>query len=129
MDPLSLIVAAVAAGIAASAGKVGESLITDAYSALKQAIKNKLGIDSKAAKAVEELEQDAESEGQKLVLKEQLKKAGAEQDADLVRLATVVLEQLKAQPGGAQIVQQATGSYIAQASQGSSASVNVDKKD
>jgi hypothetical protein len=110
MDPITAaIVAALTVGVTVGAGKLGENLLVDAYTALKDALKKKLGIESKTAKAVDELEQDPSSAGQKLVLQEQIKKAGVDQDADLVRLANVVLERVKSQPGGAQIVQQVTG--------------------
>ena len=54
--------------------------------------------------------------------------AQAEQDPDIVKAAQELLDQLKAQPGGEQHVQQiASGNYIAQASHGGTASVNVNQ--
>jgi len=128
MDPITTaIVAALAAGVAKSAGKLGEKVIVEAYEALKAAIRNKLGIESDAAKAVDALEAKPESAGRKGTLSEELTAAKADQDPQILAAAQALLDKLKAQPGGEQIIQQATGSYIAQASQGSTASVNVNQ--
>ena len=102
--------------------------IVEAYEALKAAIRNKLGIDSDADKAVAALEAKPESEGRKSTLKEELTAAKADQDPQILAAAQALLDKLKAQPGGEQIIQQATGSYIAQASHGSSASVNIGER-
>ena len=128
MDPITTaIIAALSAGVAKSAGKLGEKVIVEAYEALKAAIRNKLGIDSDAAKAVNALEAKPESDDRKGTLSEELTAAKADQDSDILAAAQSLLDKLKAQPGGEQIIQQATGSYIAQASQGSTASVSVNQ--
>ena len=57
--------------------------------------------------------------------RENVKKAGADKDADIMAAAKKLLEQLEAQPGGTSIVQTATGNYNAQAADHSTASVNV----
>lgn len=122
MDPItSAIVAAVAAGV----GKVGGQVVVDAYNGFKALIKRKYGADSKIAKAVDEVEANPESKTRPGTLNEEVVNAKADQDQDLVQAAKALLEKLNAQPGGAQIIQQATGSYIAQASGGSTATVNV----
>ena len=77
------------------------------------------------AKAVEGVEAKPDSAGRKATLEEEVASAKADQDAELLKAAQALLEKLNAQPGGAQIIQQATGSYIAQASGGSTATVNV----
>ena len=118
MDPITLaIVSAVAAGVTAGATDVGKNLLVDAYTALKDALKAKLGMDSKVAKAVEELEEEPESDAQKAVLKERVAKAQIADDTQLVALANTLLAAAKAQPGGAELVQQIiTGDNNIQAS-------------
>lgn len=126
MDPITTaIIAAIAAGVIKSSGSVGEKVITDAYEALKAIIKNKFGADSKVVKAVKDLEEEPNSEGYKTVLGEQVSKANANQDPEVCAVAQDLLDKLEAHPDGAQAVQQATGSYIAQAMHGSQASVNI----
>ena len=84
MDPVTTaIIAALVAGVVKSAGAVGEKVLVDAYDALKAAIKHKLGDDSKVSKAVNDLEEEPESEGYKAVLKEQVAKAKADQDPEV----------------------------------------------
>jgi hypothetical protein len=126
MDPVtSAIVAALAAGVTTSAGEVGKKVVVDAYEALKTAIKQKLGVDSEVVESVEKLEKNPKSAGRKATLNEEVTAAQLDQDPEIVSLSNSLLEQLKSQPGGTQLVQQATGSYIAQAAQDSTASVNV----
>ena len=126
MDPITTaIIAALAAGIIKSSSTAGEKVIVDAYEALKAIIKRKFGSDSKVAKAVNELEEDPDSEGYKAVLKEQVAKAKVDQDSEVLAAAQALLDKLQAQPGSVKYIQQAAGNYIAQAAHGSSANVNI----
>jgi hypothetical protein len=122
MDPLTT---AIVAAIAAGAAKVATEVVPDLYSGLKALIKSKFGEQNAVSKAIDEVEAHPESAGQKIVLQEKVKKAGADTDADIVAAAKKLLEQLETQPGGARIVQTATGNYTAQAADHSTASVNV----
>ncbi len=126
MDTIALaIMAAVTAGAASGVTQVGQQFVVDAYKALKAKLKSRFGEESEVVKAVEQLEKKPDSAGRKASLKEELQSAQADQDADLRQLAQALLEKITAQPNGAQIVQQATGNYIAQANNGSTATVNV----
>lgn len=122
MEPITTAIIAV---LASGMTKAGEKAIMDSYESLKSLIKRKFGAQSSVAKAVDELEAKPDSAGRKETLKEEVTAVKAEQDADLLQAAQLLLEKLKAQPGGAQIIQQASGSYIAQASGTSTATVNV----
>lgn len=122
MDPVT---AAIVAAAAAGAAKVATEVVPDLYRGLKALIKSKVGEQNAVSKALDEVEADPESAGQKIVLEEKVKKAGVDKDADVVAAAKKLLEQLEAQPGGARIVQTATGNYSAQAADHSTASVNV----
>jgi len=126
MDPITLaIVAAVTAGVASGAGKAAELAVSDGYHALKELIQRKFGADSRLARAVQDVEDEPASKGAPVVLQEQVARAQADQDAEVLKAAQALLDAVKAQPAGAQIVQQASGSNIAQAAGGSTASVNV----
>ena len=126
MDPITLaIVAALTAGVTAGVTKVGEQAIVDIYNGLKSLIQRKFGADSKAARAVQDLEDEPDSKGAAITLNEQVQKAKADQDQELLQSAQALLEKLKAQPGSAQIVQNVVGSYNALAANHSTATVNV----
>jgi hypothetical protein len=129
MDPITTaIIAGVTAGVVGGTTEVGKKVIVDAYEALKAVLRQKCGLDSDLVEAVEKLEKKPDSAGRKETLKEEVEAAKADQDPDIVKAAQALLDQLKAQPGGEQHVQQiASGSYIAQASHGGTASVNVNQ--
>lgn len=122
MDPIST---AIVSAVAASIGKVGGEAIVDAYNGLKALIIRKYGADSKVAKAVDEVEANPESKSRPAVLSEEVVAAKADQDQELLAAAQALLDQIKTQPGGAQIVQTVTGSYNAVAVDHSTATVNV----
>jgi hypothetical protein len=110
MDPITTaIVAALGAGVASGATKVGEQVVADAYAKLKQLLEKKFGTRSKVIKAVRELEANPKSEGYKLVVKEVVASSKADKDADLLKAAQAMLKVIKAKPGGEQIIQIATG--------------------
>jgi hypothetical protein len=71
------------------------------------------------------LEVMPESEASKALVKETISAVQADQDLDIRQAAEILLMHLKAQPRGEQYIQNAQGSYIAQASDHSNASVNV----
>lgn len=126
MDPVTnaLIVA-----IAAGASKIGEKAIIDSYEALKKLLSDKFGEDSEVAKAVDRLESKPESEGRKATLEEEILDGKADKDEDILKAAQEILDLLKSRSTGGQFVQQATGKYIAQAGQGGTASVQVNRRD
>jgi uncharacterized protein (DUF1501 family) len=122
MEPITTaLVAAAVAGVT----KVGEKAIVEAYTGLKDLLRGKFGAQSEVAKAVEAVEAKPDSAGRKATLAEELAAAKAEQDHELVEAARELLERLQAQPGGAQAIQIAIGSYNAQADRGGIASVHV----
>lgn len=78
MDPITAV-------IVAALGKIGEQAIHDAYSALKSVIAKKFGAAGKLSRSVEELEDDPDSEARKMVIKEQVGKASALNDPDVLK--------------------------------------------
>lgn len=126
MDPITTaIVAALSAGALSGLTETGKQVIADAYGALKILLKKKFGGQSEVVKSVENLEAKPESSNRQGVLQEEVQAVHADQDPDLLQAAQSLLEQIKAQPGGEQHIQNAIGSYIAQASDHSTATVNV----
>jgi len=124
MDPVTTaIVAAIAAGVS----KVGEKTVIDSYKALKALLKEKIGKNSEVVKAIGNLESKPESEGRKATLQEEISNAKADKDAEILKTAQEILKLLESEPGGGEFIQQATGSYIAQAGPGGSASVRVNR--
>jgi phage terminase small subunit len=122
MDPITTaIMAALALGVTTVENKV----FVDAYETLKNLIKKKFGMQSKLVQAVEDLEAKPDSSARKEMLKEEVATAKADQDPDLLNVAETLLKQISMQSGGEQHIQNAIGSYIAQAEQGSTANVNV----
>ncbi len=129
MDPVTALLTALVAGAAAGVGDAGKKLVVDGYGALKAALAAKFGADSELAGAIEGLERNPGSQGRKRTLDEEIAAAKAHQDPELVGLARALLEQIEAQPGGAQHIQNAVGSTIAQADRGATATVTVTRKD
>lgn len=92
------------AAIMAALGNLGVKAVGDAYEGVKSLIQRKFGADNKMAKAIEELEQEPDSDGRKMLLQEAAKKAGADKDEEIIKAAQALLDAVKAQPGGAEAV-------------------------
>jgi hypothetical protein len=126
MDPFSAaIIAALTAGALSGLTDVGRKLIADAYTGLKSLLIKKFGDQSALVQSVTNLEAKPESPNRQGVLLEEVQAAKVDQDPDLLQAAQSLLEQIKAQPGGEQHIQNAIGSYIVQADHGSTATLNV----
>ncbi|CAK8719162.1 MAG: hypothetical protein CDV28_1265 [Candidatus Electronema aureum] len=92
--------------IMAALGNLGVKAVGDAYEGVKALVQRKFGADHKMTKAIEELEQEPDSDGWKLVLQEAAKKAGADKDAEIMKAVQALLDAVKAQPGGEKAIQQ-----------------------
>ncbi len=98
MDPLTLIVAAMAAGAAEAAKPTAAQAIKDAYAGLKALIMRKLGSAPNTADAndaIEKVEKKPENTPRQDVLKDELKTAQVDEDAEILKLATSLLEAAK----------------------------------
>jgi hypothetical protein len=91
MDPITLIVTALAAGATAGATSTAEQVVKDAYAGLKALILRRFGGKGDVKAAVEHLEGKPESTGRKDMLKEELAQAGAGQDDALLEAARKLL--------------------------------------
>jgi hypothetical protein len=95
MDPITIIVTAVAAGAVAASKDVAAQAVKDGYAGLKALIVRKFGEKADVADAVEGVEGKPDSEARQSVLTEELETAGAAQDADLVQQAQALLDLLQ----------------------------------
>lgn len=95
MDPITIIVTAVAAGAAAASKDVAAQAVKDAYAGLKALIARKFGDTADVEEAVQSVEKKPESEAREAVLKEELEGAGADQDSEVVKQAQALLELLE----------------------------------
>lgn len=90
MDPISIIVMALVGGAAAALKPTTEQAIKDAYAGIKGLIQHKFGrID------IAVLETDPASKARRAVIQEDLEKAGAGQDEELLRKAKALLDAIR----------------------------------
>lgn len=100
MDPVTLIVGALAAGAATGLTDATAEAITDAYKTLKNLITQKYPDVSPNG-----VERKPESDVQRAALDEELRELGAAEDAELVAVARALLEAIKNnEPKAAQTV-------------------------
>jgi hypothetical protein len=100
MDPITIIVTALALGAAAGLKPVVEQAIKDGYDALKALIQHKYANVNLAM-----LEDDPKSEARRDVVKEDLTKAQAGQDRELLTKAKELLDAVHSQaPGTAEVI-------------------------
>jgi hypothetical protein len=120
------ILAAIAAGATAGITDTAKKATGDAYAGLKALLVRKLDAGSEPVEAISKLERKPASAGWKESVAEELARSEANEDQELVAAAEVVLSRLRELlPSEQRHIQQAIGSYIAQADRGSTATVNV----
>lgn len=89
VDSVTLILAALAAGIAAGSGEAATQVVRDGYAGLKALIETAFVGNSKAELALNEHEADPETYEKPLA--KQLKETGADQDPEIQAAAEAVL--------------------------------------
>jgi hypothetical protein len=102
MDPVSLIVAALAAGASAAVRDTAGEAVKDAYAGLKSLLKRKLGDKPLAQEVIDKHEETPEV--WEKPLQDELGKAGVAEDEEVVRAAQELLARVD--PAGA-----ASGKY------------------
>lgn len=120
------IAAAFLGGAVASATKVASKAVEDAYNGAKNLLVGAFGEKSEVVQALAKLESSPESAGRKAVAVEELQAIDVEAVPNLsenVRQLKIALEELSAENRAN--IQQATGSFIAQATNQSVAKVNI----
>lgn len=100
MEPI--ITTAIISGIAS----IGKVVIKGGYNALKNHLIEKLGAESDLIDAVERYEKKPDSEARKAAIQEEVELSGVENQPDMVKLAQDLIEQIKQQPGGQDIINQ-----------------------
>jgi hypothetical protein len=99
-----MIIAALGAGAIAATKDTAGTAVKDAYQGLKTLIKKKLEGDVLGQAMVDaKPEEIKQAEG---LLKDKITKAGADKDAAIIQAAQELLNQVKEQPGGQQIITQ-----------------------
>lgn len=124
MDPVTLIVSAVALGAAAGAKDVVPQAIKDAYAGFKGLLVRKFGSAASVEDAVKQVEDKPESEGRKVVLQEEIEAAKPAIDAELIAKAEALLKQLQEAgqaPAGVSYTAALTGSGAVAQGQGAMA--------
>jgi hypothetical protein len=130
MDPLSAaIIAAVMAGLAKGAGEVSQKVLVDGYGRLKALLARRFGDRSEVVQAVQGLEARPDSAARRDLVVEEVQRSGAGNDEELLTAARDLLARIQEDPARSASVQQAIGSYIAQADRQSHAEVKVNTKD
>ncbi|NJL53162.1 MAG: hypothetical protein HC930_14965 [Hydrococcus sp. SU_1_0] len=99
---MDIITTAIIAALAA----LSKDAINDSYNALKSALKKKFGSESEVVNSVEGLEKKPDSKGRQATLQEEIENAKVNDDAEIVQLAQDLLNKLKNEPGGQQIINQ-----------------------
>lgn len=100
MEPI--ITTAIISGIAS----LGKAVIKEGYTALKKHLVEKLGEDSDLIDAVERFEKKPDSEARKAAIQEEVELSGVHKHPDMLKLAQDLIEQIKQQPGGQDIINQ-----------------------
>jgi cell division septum initiation protein DivIVA len=104
MEPVSMIIAALGAGAIAATKDTAGTVVKDAYQGLKTLIKKKFEGDVLGQAMVDaKPEEIKQAEG---LLKDKITKAAADQDQEIIKLAQDLLDKIKEQPGGQEIINQ-----------------------
>jgi hypothetical protein len=90
MDPITMVLAALAAGVTAGVGDTASAAVKDAYAGLKALVQRRFAGDAKAEETLTEYEADPDTHEKPLA--KQLKAAGADQDAQITQSAEALLK-------------------------------------
>jgi hypothetical protein len=100
MDPITTAI------VTALATNLGKDAIKDGYEALKAAIKKKFGDDSDVVDAVNKLEKSPDRDDRQATVEAEVKIAKVKDDPEILKLAQDLLDKIKEQPGGQEIINQ-----------------------
>lgn len=117
MDPLSLIMAALAAGAAAAAKDTAGAVVKDSFQGLKTQIQKRLAADPAIAVVMQEHEKDPDLYD--APLRKKLGSAALEQDEEILQAARQVLEQATPSVGAARVNYQTISNVTYAATSGS----------
>lgn len=94
MDPITVVITALVAGLTTGATETAKTLVIDLYQELKTRLAKKIELDEDAKDALAGLEKKPASQGRQLALSEELKRLEINKDSDLVALARQFLEKV-----------------------------------
>lgn len=97
MDPVTLIVSAVLAGVTASASDVAKAAVKDTYDLFMNHLRKRIAKKEDALDALDEAAKKPGSEARKAVLIEELQGIGIDSDKELVEFAQTILQKLDKQ--------------------------------
>ncbi|TVP62420.1 MAG: hypothetical protein EA343_10925 [Nodularia sp. (in: Bacteria)] len=109
MEPISLIIAALGAGAIAATKDTAGTAVKDAYHGLKMLIKKRFEDQGKTASSTILDKYEQKPEKAKALLEDELLESGfdkLEKHDEIIKLAENLLNQVKEQPGGQQIINQ-----------------------
>lgn len=128
MDPItSAIIAALVAGVTAGLTDTAKKLISDLYNSIKEKIQQKHGEDSKAIKAINDLENEPDFAPYQTGLQQRVSELKLDKDPELISLATKLLSEIQQSESKAnlQTIQNVYGNGNAVAGSGGTATINV----
>lgn len=126
MDPITTaLTAALSAGAATGLTDAAKKAIADGYDGLKTLLHRKFGVNSEVARAIGNLEAKPDSGGRKGMLEEEVKASNSVDEPELVAAAQALLQLIEGLPQAEMHGQIAKGTGIAQAQDGSTASVTI----
>lgn len=116
MDPMTITSAIISAskflpktaindGVEALAD-LGKNALKQGYNALKATLQEKVGEESDLMDALTRLEKKPDSEARKAAVQEEVEIAKINDDPEILQLAQDLLEKIKEQPGGEQVINQ-----------------------
>jgi hypothetical protein len=125
MDPVTLILAALAAGAASGAKDIASDAIRDTYGALKSLVQRKFHGDEAQELVLDKHEEDPE------VWKEPLKKAltetGADKDEEILERAKALLEQIPPESETAKFISNVYGGQVGAVVQGTGHTLTINQ--
>jgi hypothetical protein len=127
MDPITTAIAgALTLGVTTGIADATKKAVSDGYESVKALMKRKFGHERHVIEAINKLQDNPQSKARQEVLAEEIAKTTAAKDSEMLAAANGLLEIIRALPQGDQHIQQiAHGVGIAQASNKSTATVNM----
>lgn len=96
----------VSTAILVAVSKLSEAIVLDIYKSIKSLIRKKYGAKSELVVAIKQLESKPDSKARRDVLMEEIKTSKADQDAELVKRAEILISKVKEMPDGNSFISQ-----------------------
>lgn len=131
MDPItSAIIAALVAGTTVGLTDTAKKLIADLYNSIKEKIQQKHGKDSKAIKAIKDLENEPDFVPYQTGLQQRINELKIDQDSELISLATNLLSAIRQTPNktNLQTTQYIYGKNNAVSGSGGTSTINIENQ-